>query len=204
MPNICENVIEIQGALKNVEKLLDTCKTVGHEGRFDNNESIEVYDLTLGREMPSEFHTIATGGNTINGVKVDKWEYVHKETGEAFPNGLEAMQNEDLEAVAVSEERLEELKEKFGFDNWYDWAYSNWGTKWVTSVAIDNITMQTWTEEEVEMAQISFVIDSAWAPPYVLLEFLANEYDLDIHDRWWEEGGEAGWIHIVDQVVEEE
>ena len=104
MPNICENVIEIQGTLKNVEKLLDTCKTVGHEGRFDNNESIEVYDLTLGREMPSEFHTIATGGNTINGVKVDKWEYVHKETGEAFPNGLEAMQNEDLEAVAVSEE----------------------------------------------------------------------------------------------------
>ena len=60
MPNICENVIEIQGTLKNVEKLLDTCKTVGHEGRFDNNESIEVYDLTLGREMPSEFHTIAT------------------------------------------------------------------------------------------------------------------------------------------------
>ena len=60
------------------------------------------------------------------------------------------------------------------------------------------------TEEEIEMAQISFVIDSAWSPPYVLLEFLANEYDLDIHDRWWEEGGEAGWIHIVDQVVEEE
>ena len=81
MPNICENVIEIQGTLKNVEKLLDTCKTVGHEGRFDNNKSIEVYDLTLGREMPYEFHTIATGSNTINGVKVEKWEYEHKETG---------------------------------------------------------------------------------------------------------------------------
>ena len=63
MPNICENVIEIQGTLKNVEKLLDTCKTVGHEGRFDNNERIEVYDLTLGREMPNEFDTIATGSN---------------------------------------------------------------------------------------------------------------------------------------------
>ena len=205
MPNICENVIEIQGALKNVEKLLDTCKAVGHEGRFDlNDEGVEVYDLTLGREMPNEFSTIATGSNTINGIKVEKWEYKDKETGEAFPNSLETMQNENLEAEAVTEERLEELKEKFGFDNWYDWAYSNWGTKWVTSVARDNVEMYTWTDEGIETAQLSFVVDSAWSPPYVLLEYIANEYDLDIHDRWWEEGGEAGWIHIVDQVVEEE
>lgn len=204
MPNICENTIEIEGQLKDIETLLQECSTMGYEGRFSQENTQKVYDLTLAKPMPSEFHTIATGSNTINGDTVDKWEYQNTETGEIVVNSLEAMQDEKTVAVAVPEERLERLRKVYGFDNWYDWAYANWSTKWITSVAVDNVEVDSWTEDNIEMARYTFVIDSAWGPPYELLEFIANEYNLDIHDRWWEEGGEAGWIHIVDRVLEEE
>lgn len=28
------------------------------------------------------------------------------------------------------DEQTAELRAKYGYDNWYDWAYANWGTKW--------------------------------------------------------------------------
>ena len=51
----------------------------------------------------------------------------------------------------------EELKEKYGFDNWYDWRVHNWGTKWEVDVSKGEV------EDDGDYIQYAF--DTAWAPP---------------------------------------
>lgn len=56
----------------------------------------------------------------------------------------------------------EELKEKYGFDNWYDWCCHNWGTKWG---CYDN---------QIDDGVYTFT--SAWCPPNDrVLEALAKD-----------------------------
>jgi hypothetical protein len=38
----------------------------------------------------------------------------------------------------ITQAMSDELKQKFGFDNWYDWAYQHWGTKWNADEVIIN------------------------------------------------------------------
>ena len=46
-------------------------------------------------------------------------------------NGVVPMPEELRDTVKGSGEKASpELVAKFGFDNWYDWACANWGTKW--------------------------------------------------------------------------
>jgi hypothetical protein len=48
---------------------------------------------------------------------------------ELFKNLL-PMPKELEGTISPSKERNEQLIEKYGSDNWYDWCNSNWGTKW--------------------------------------------------------------------------
>lgn len=58
--------------------------------------------------------------------------------------------------------RSKELKEKYGYDNWYGWCCHNWGTKWG---CYDNV---------IDDAVYTFT--SAWCPPSNrMLEALAKD-----------------------------
>jgi hypothetical protein len=62
----------------------------------------------------------------------------------------------------ITQEISDEYIERFGFDNWYDWAYENWGTKWnaYDQYAVDN---------EIEFS-------TAWNTPYKAIENLSKKY----------------------------
>lgn len=195
MPNICENTIQIEGNNEDINKFLSDTKSIGYEGRFNTDDKeVEVLDITKARPIPKVFMDITTGGATINGKKVSEWRNRNKKTGEFKQIDILKDSMEDYEQVAVSETELKELKENYGATNWYDWASTNWSTKWVTSVELENVH----TDTNGEDTWVEFTCDSAWGPPEELLEYIANKYNLNVHDRWWEEGGNAGWIHIVD------
>ena len=55
--------------------------------------------------------------------------------------------------VAVSDKEMKELKDKYGADNWYDWAYTNWGTKW------NSYDLQV---AELKGKTLKYVFDTAW------------------------------------------
>lgn len=49
----------------------------------------------------------------------------------------------------------QQLKETYGFDNWYDWRVANWGTKWdLCEVMV----------EQHDANNITLTFDTAWAP----------------------------------------
>ena len=56
-----------------------------------------------------------------------------------------------------------EVREKYGYTDWYDWACKNWGTKWNACHC-----------SIVDNDHISF--DTAWAAPVPIFEALAKRY----------------------------
>ena len=71
----------------------------------------------------------------------------------------------DSESVNVAEMgQNEELIEKYGADNWYDWRYQNWGVKWNAS------DTEIYDEEHI----IAF--STPWGPPIKFLKKLTEDF----------------------------
>jgi hypothetical protein len=65
------------------------------------------------------------------------------------------------------EKQLDELKEKYGYTDWYNWRVDNWGTKWDTA------------ESEVdEMDGKSLIVhyNTAWGPNDGFVKFASKVY----------------------------
>jgi hypothetical protein len=71
-----------------------------------------------------------------------------------------------------------------GFDNWYDWRVSNWGTKW--DVSTDGLEF---TDHGDGTAEITGWFDSAWAPPTGAYEKFCDDMDGVYLEAFYEEGG---------------
>ena len=68
--------------------------------------------------------------------------------------------------------------------NWYDWAVTNWGTKW----DVDSEGLEFWDNENLT-ATITGYFDSAWAPPIDCYNrFLADNPDFTITGSYYECG----------------
>lgn len=75
---------------------------------------------------------------------------------------------------------LIDCKEKYGFDNWYDWRVANWGTKWNAC--------ESAYDEECEMVKF----DTAWSIPYQIISKIAQDNPNAKLDGYSEE--EQGWF----------
>ena len=191
MPNICTNTINIRGDKEKVQKLLDLCTRTDIRESYDSDTLVKAIDLTLARPQPIEFDYIHTGGATINGESVSHWKLRDKTTNEIVVSDItNTFGNDNIELVKVEQEEFDLLQEKYGAKDWYEWRVKSWGTKWLAPTTFDNASI--WHEEGWDM-EVTIECESAWGPPEVLLEYISCEFDLDINNRWWEEGGYTGW-----------
>ena len=66
--------------------------------------------------------------------------------------------------ISPSKENNQELIDKYGSDNWYDWRWSNWGCKWNAS--------ETMIPEDEDIIEFT----TPWAPPINWLQTLSRKY----------------------------
>ena len=77
-------------------------------------------------------------------------------------------------------DHIDNLKEKYGTDNWYDWRNANWGTKWNAG--------ETYYDPEMEQMQF----DTAWSIPQPIFAKIAEDNPNKELDIYSEE--ETGWF----------
>lgn len=99
---------------------------------------------------------------------------------ELFKNLL-PMPKELEGTTSPSKEKNEQLIEKYGSDNWYDWCNSNWGTKWgdysilysgikdevkyeYPQLENGEIDYENSIQHKTGYSSIHFTYDTAWAP----------------------------------------
>ena len=71
------------------------------------------------------------------------------------------------------------LKELYGYFTWYDWAVSNWGTKWNNPYTDYKIVDEAEIEDSDEHLLI-IRMDTAWSCPQPVIVALAQKYQLPI------------------------
>ena len=71
-----------------------------------------------------------------------------------------------------------------GATNWYDWAVSNWGTKW--DVSLEGLEF---TDNGDGTATIEGWFDSAWSPPIDAYNTFCEDMDGVYLEAYYEEGG---------------
>jgi hypothetical protein len=73
----------------------------------------------------------------------------------------------DIEGKRIFEEKAKAIREKYGFDDWYDWRVSNWGTKWDVS--------DSWVDEHNGDA-LSIEYNTAWGPNTAFIIYASSKY----------------------------
>ena len=86
-------------------------------------------------------------------------------------------------------ERLQALKEKYGYDNWYEWALNNWGCKWDTR----ELTLEEQHEDTIHLC-----FDTPWCPPIDFYNKLSKDYSVNIEASYTEEGNDFAGYYLFD------
>lgn len=146
MPNWCYNTLVAEGPSDPVMEFVNGVRS--NEQPFDFERIIP---------MPPVLREINCGSyiSDDDGTRVRLWRT-----------------NKDGKNIPVSEQEKESLVAEYGYDNWYDWANANWGTKWnAWDVKIDVVPNSV---ERTTTVYIEFV--TAWAPPEPIFMRLEEQY----------------------------
>jgi hypothetical protein len=125
---------------------------------------------------------------TIHGDVETIAVFIDKHIKKDFFNTVIPMPEELRNTTADFRTAYPELVEKYGHNNWYDWANANWGTKW-------DVDISDQKSQDKEMINLFF--DTAWCPPEGVFKTLRDMYPtLDIVWFYDEPGmGFAGYLN---------
>ena len=197
MPNICDNHIVIHTDSDSmIDAILEKCVVEVKDDQkwFFNDDTVEIFDITQLLPEPKEFDLIHTGSavDDNTGERVNNWYEVDKESGEKQEQSLSVITGDKTKTVGVPQEVQDELLEKYGAVNGYDWRNKFWGTKWITGSDMDYVRVHR------DNQMIAFENTSAWCPPYALFENVAVLLKGKVWFvcQWSEESGDFGNMKI--------
>tara|TARA_Y100001951_G_C11227385_1_gene232492 strand:- start:171 stop:713 length:543 start_codon:yes stop_codon:yes gene_type:complete len=178
MPNWCHNRVTITWDDEESEKKIRKHINIPDD-LFETDIEDDVFSFDHMVPMPEELKSVQTGGGTTicTQEEYDNW----KPSGDEWRDATRP----------ITQEMADDYKERFGSENWYDWAYINWGVKWNRSDAYLNCN-------DGDMIEISF--ETAWGPAegiYNRLREWADEEKVGLNISWfYDEPGEqfAGYL----------
>ena len=164
MPNHVTNILVVVGneaQLKAVSLAL-----LDKEGLVDFNNSIPI---------PKELEGTSSPARIISATE-------YKEQEDKIARG------ETVFSKGITQKISQDLIEKYGYDNWYDWQLNTWGTKW-----------NAYSQES--LSENSFKFETAWATPSnFLLNFSAMFPEVTFEMKYADEdmGYNVGEYHVKD------
>ena len=141
-------------------------------------------DLTIITKTPKQFTKLIQGITNNNDQPFDF-------------NRIIPVPEELSNTNSPNKENAQEMKDKYGYEDWYNFRCAKWGTKWNAC----DVEMRLESPTEVS---ISF--NTAWSPPIPIIEAIAQKYPFaDITFSYYEEGmGFAGeFVYSKGQLVSE-
>lgn len=187
MPNWCRNHVSMQGISKYYTKDEDGKTTFSFNTILPMPKELEIQSCSTNDEAIMVY---VTEKLTIPYDKVsdESDKYLKHIDCRFIPNNREIVWErcKQLDENQLNE-RYEEGKilisniKNYGYPTWYEWANNVWGTKWDAG--------------DVDAKEDKVNFETAWCPPYGVLQKLSElEPDREIICEWWEESGYEGYM----------
>jgi hypothetical protein len=179
MPNYCETDLFIHGESQDLLKFLNGLKR-DEEGKFSILESYY--------PMPEDIRNTESPTRIVTAEEKAKELAANKDKDDFF------------HIHPITAEEANQLMEKYGCTNWYDWSKKYWGSKWGDFECVIK------EGEEEEPYQIFISFQSAWCLPqkgleqvikqFPTLKFSLYSYE---HGMAWQTGLEYDKGELVEQ-----
>lgn len=145
MPNHVSNILTVKGTNEKVAEVIKVLMNDNEEVTFDNFFP-----------MPEELRNVSSPVKVVSQKEYDEQKL-------ELERKLASGENVWSTTLPITKEMQDEYLEKYGSDNWYDWAIENWGTKWgaYSGYAIN---------------EDSVFFQSAWSTPYEAMVRLSIMY----------------------------
>tara|TARA_Y100000310_G_scaffold335333_1_gene417052 strand:+ start:10606 stop:11130 length:525 start_codon:yes stop_codon:yes gene_type:complete len=174
MPNWCANRVTVSGNEEDVQAFKEAV-----QGHVVNNEKPFSFNAII--PMPDELRGIGSPVKIVHTEEeIEEYKKQHSDSEWAIGN------------LPITCKRSEELRNKYGSDNWYDWCNDNWTCKWdACDVYLD--------VDEPDYLQYRF--DTAWGPPENIYHVLKLQHP-DVYISWfYDEPGMqfAGYLNKDEQ-----
>jgi hypothetical protein len=160
MPNWCENTLTIS-LLEDTEESRKQLKDFSE--RIKDKE--EVFNISKIFPIPTEL----IGTTAPSRIVANKdYEEIHKKEVAQYERAKK--QNIGIvESYSISKNMSKALIKKYGYDNWYNWCISNWGTKWDVSESslVSN-----------KKNKLVYYFNTAWSPPLQAIEKISESFPL--------------------------
>ena len=135
--------------------------------------------------MPSELQFVSSPVKIMTQAEIDKqwadWK-ANKEAGKTS-----SFEKDKPFGLGITKENSDSYKAKYGTDNWYDWAISNWGSKWGVYDETE------WDITEIEddgLSSAKIWYQTAWSPVSLAWERISKNYPtLEFFHEFADEGG---------------
>ena len=166
MPNWTGNNLTIFGTVEDIN-LFEADRLAALKANDCDMEQIITFHMVL--PMPQELKGTHGGPRPMREAEIRQMAAQHNWSEESLQYALEKQMTDELEA------KLDELKAKYGSDNWYDWCNNNWGTKWdACHAAYERMPHVLAGVNSTDRVTISF--DTAWAAPEQVIHALVRKY----------------------------
>ena len=137
MPNWCANRVTVSGTKEDVQILKQAVHGVGNNTREFSFDSIIPF--------PEELRGIGSPVTILETEeKVEEYKKEHSDTEWTLTN------------LPITQKRSDELKTKYGSDNWYDWCNENWTCKWDACEISLDIDYEDY---------LQYNFETPWGPP---------------------------------------
>jgi hypothetical protein len=174
MPNHISTNFRVTGPTAEVKRFIN-----------DANGNDHLLNLDSLLPMPSELRMVSSPVKIMTQAEIDKqwadWK-VAKEAGKTS-----SFDSDKPFGLGITKEASDSYKAKYGVDNWYDWAISNWGSKWGVYDETE------WNITEVEddgLSSAGINYQTAWSPVTIAWEKISKNYPtLEFFHEFADEGG---------------
>jgi hypothetical protein len=145
MPNWCFNELSVRGRRDDVREFLSMLDNMKDDSGFFQ----AIYP------MPEELRGIASPTRIVS-----------EEEHQQYLDG----KIKTFGGIPITARMQQELRRRFGADNWYDWAVNNWGTKW--DVHKNELYRTDWKNG----SGVTLTFATAWGPPLKVIEKLSSKF----------------------------
>jgi|GEM_PF-4266744 len=180
MPNWCGNVLTIQGESEALDALETAVK-----GSDDNGSPL---DFSLEAIAPTPEALKGRGPKSFSPVEIERMRsqfdaWKHSIGEERLREMIEHAENQ-----YADDPQYDALTAEYGSDNWYDWRFKHWGTKW----ELDGVQRKRAPGSDL----LHYTFATAWSPPKPAIELLSGRFPtLFFHLNYEESGADiAGCI----------